>query len=113
MCSTGGKYLVANTFAYKARKKRWTEVGNIKSAQCNNYKNYFKGHPTKNVALLLLLLLFVMAIRNSTAMHELMADGQLPSFGYANKKCHFSCIWLFFSPDVCAHSENLILPSFF
>lgn len=42
-----------------------------------------------------------------------MADGQLPSFGYANEKYHFSCTWLFFSPDVCAHSEKLILSFFF
>lgn len=38
-----------------------------------------------------------------------MADGQLPSFGYANMKCRFSCTLLVFSPDVCAHSEKLIL----
>lgn len=32
ICRTGGEYLVANTFSYKARKKWWTEGGNTESA---------------------------------------------------------------------------------
>lgn len=69
MCSTGGKYLVANAFTY-SQKEVVDRSREYKTGTIQQLKSYFKGHPTKNVALLLLLLLlFLMAIRNSTAIH--------------------------------------------